>query len=358
MNSIPAINRADWTDEYVHSCRPVLIRDGLDGWPAMNWTPAHLRTVCGDRPIVVQVSHSGKWQTNIDGSASDPGTQYGIPNVPFSTAAEWIINRPHGYAYYLSQADIKQFPTLSDDLRFPARDRPMVNVWFGSLGTVTPLHHDGLHNLFGQVYGTKTVVLFDPADTPYLSPRSDGPMSHVSGIDIESPDLGLHPAFAHAKPYTVHMEPGNLLFIPAYWWHHVRSRDTSISVNQWWRASFEESTGPSAMRHWLGIYKRDGWCQYRASNRIGRSELVEAATNVMHTAPELAVVALNVLIDDIIQWLGAQPPPAEEAMRSRLRAALADVREGRGHLVTPALVGALMAELSTISTPAAHAQTS
>lgn len=355
MTTIETIGREAWSEDYVRTRLPVLIRDGMEGWPAMNWSPDHLRAVCGDKPIVVQVSHSGKWQAQLDGSAPDPSTQYGIPNVPFATAAEWVVTRPHGHAYYVSQADIKQFPTLADDLRFGARHRPMVNVWFGSGGTVTPLHHDGLHNLFGQVYGTKTVVLFDPADTPHLSPRPDGPMSHVSAIDIESPDLDAHPAFPRATPYTVQVEPGNLLFIPAYWWHHVRAHETSISVNQWWRAAFEETLGPSAMRHWLGIYKRDGWCQYRSSHGIGRSELVQAAASVQHTAPELAVVALNVLIDDVIQWRGGFVAAPEADLVNDLRAALRDVREGRGHLVTPDRAGTLLDAARALAPIHSHA---
>jgi jumonji domain-containing protein 7 len=346
--SIETISNDGWSEEYVRSRRPVLIRNGMRDWPAMKWSPAHLRSVCGDQPITVQVSHSGKWLSQLDGSAPDPAAQYGIPNVPFGTAAEWILTRPHGYAYYVSQADVKQFPTLSDDLRFPERERPMTNVWFGSSGTVTPLHHDGLHNLFGQVYGTKTVVLFDPADTPYLSPRTEGSMSHLSPIDIESPDLALHPEFPRATPYTVFMEPGDLLFMPAYWWHHVRAHETSISVNQWWRAAFAETIGPGAMRHWLGIYKRDGWCQYRATNRLGRAELMQAAASVQQTAPELAIVALNVVIEDIIRWPGGQSSGLEDSTTKALRAALNDVREGRGHLVTPAQVGVFLIEISSM----------
>lgn len=50
-------------------------------------------------------------------------------------------------------------------------------------------------------------------------------------VDIESPDLRLFPNFANAQPY-VHdtLEPGEIVLVPAGWFHHFNSVTDSISL--------------------------------------------------------------------------------------------------------------------------------
>ena len=51
---------------------------------------------------------------------------------------------------------------------------------------------------------------------------------------MEELDIERFPLFVNAQPYHLILEPGDVLFIPPGWWHHVRSLDTCISVNYWW----------------------------------------------------------------------------------------------------------------------------
>ena len=46
-----------------------------------------------------------------------------------------------------------------------------------------------------------------------------------------------YPYFWENAPtrYACVLEPGDLLYIPKHWWHHVRSLETAASVNVWWR---------------------------------------------------------------------------------------------------------------------------
>jgi lysine-specific demethylase 8 len=54
---------------------------------------------------------------------------------------------------------------------------------------------------------------------------------------VEDPDYTTFPTFREAPPAILcpSLNPGDALYIPAKWWHHVRSLDTSASVNVWWR---------------------------------------------------------------------------------------------------------------------------
>src|SRR5260370_1842945 len=189
MKEVSRIVSAQWQNDYVKQNQPILIVDGLQDWPAIGrWSPVFLREKCGPRPTVVQVSHTGKWNYKADGSAFDPKTQYGLPNIPFNFAADWIMSTTEtGPKYYISQSNIAQYPELLTDIRFtrPA-ERSIINLWFWSRGTVTPLHFDFKHNFFGQVYGTKSVTLFNPAETPYLCDSVQGGLFfYLSSIDIE-----------------------------------------------------------------------------------------------------------------------------------------------------------------------------
>lgn len=56
---------------------------------------------------------------------------------------------------------------------------------------------------------------------------------NISSVNVESPDLTAHPEFAAAKFTHAVLQPGDMLFIPARYWHYVRSLSTSISVNFW-----------------------------------------------------------------------------------------------------------------------------
>lgn len=76
-----------------------------------------------------------------------------------------------------------------------------------------------MDNLLIQVNGRKRVVLFSPRDATKL--YLNGDKSEV--LDIDNPDLSRYPKFAEATPYECFMEPGDVLFIPAMWFHNVMS---------------------------------------------------------------------------------------------------------------------------------------
>jgi hypothetical protein len=57
-------------------------------------------------------------------------------------------------------------------------------------------------------------------------------------VDFHNPDFTRHPRFAEAMAHgqVVEMAPGDALYIPALWWHHVEGLDDfNVLVNYWWR---------------------------------------------------------------------------------------------------------------------------
>ncbi len=57
---------------------------------------------------------------------------------------------------------------------------------------------------------------------------------NISAVNVEHPDLKKHPSFAEAKQLECILGPGDMLFIPAKFWHYVRSLSPAISVNFWY----------------------------------------------------------------------------------------------------------------------------
>ena len=88
-----------------------------------------------------------------------------------------------------------------------------------------------MDNLLVQVTGRKRVVLFSPQEVNnlYLS----GDKSRV--LDIDTPDLTAYPRFAHATRHECLLKAGDVLFIPALWFHNVVSLDFSVAVNLFWK---------------------------------------------------------------------------------------------------------------------------
>jgi hypothetical protein len=128
----------------------------------------------------------------------------------------------------------------------------------GSTGNVTPLHFDGTNNLLAQVFGHKSLKLFPPDQTKHLYPMpAFAKFGHLSEVDLDQPDLHRFPLLERAKPIEVILEPGDVLFLPAFWWHHVRSMALSISINFWWRAHASQLLAPNATRLLVGMFDRD-----------------------------------------------------------------------------------------------------
>lgn len=60
----------------------------------------------------------------------------------------------------------------------------------------------------------------------------------AKAIDVEAIELERFPCWAHLPWVEAWLEPGDCLFLPGDWYHHVASEGgearRSIAVNSWW----------------------------------------------------------------------------------------------------------------------------
>ena len=146
---------------------------------------------------------------------------------------------------YLAQNDLFEevkhdlpIPQLCEDGQYNVGEGKLYQqmIWMGPRHTVSPLHYDPLDNLLMQVVGWKRVLLFGPSDgseggekreintTSWHYAGHDGNQYNTSAVDVENPDHVKFPNFRDAPiPYECILGPGDGLFIPKHWWHHVRS---------------------------------------------------------------------------------------------------------------------------------------
>lgn len=104
-------------------------------------------------------------------------------------------------------------------------------------------HFDLYDNILCQVIGTKRIILFSPEDTEYLYIKGD--KSLVNNLDSWYECLENFPLLKNTKPYRCVLKPGESLFIPALWWHNIKTVELqdesvmnesySIGFNIFWK---------------------------------------------------------------------------------------------------------------------------
>jgi len=135
-----------------------------------------------------------------------------------------------------SPTNLKEdFPGISEDFSLP--DNMIDGEIFSSVlrlssgGIRVWTHYDVMDNVYCQVVGHKRAVLWAPdqADFLYLS----GDKSQV--INIDCPDSQKFPMFLRARRFSADLEPGDILFIPALWFHNMTAKDFGVAVNVFWK---------------------------------------------------------------------------------------------------------------------------
>jgi len=136
---------------------------------------------------------------------------------------------------YLGNLELRElnslchWPTWFDKMGPP-------RFWIGPAGTVTPLHCDYDDNIFAQIWGTKRIFLSPPHHDEFLYPREANAILFGSPFDPEAPDFDQFPLARQATMIEVIVHPGDMLYVPAGWYHQVRALTFSLSSNRWARA--------------------------------------------------------------------------------------------------------------------------
>lgn len=224
---VEGISAEDFFDRYYATSTPVVLTDLARRWPAVGrWSPAWLKERFGGVEVTAVIGREGDPDYDLHtpalsrpialGDFVDRVLAAGESNDLYLVANNRNIERD---ALQPLWDDVNWDPALLD----PARRAGSAAFWFGPAGTVTPLHHDTANIVLCQVYGEKRVRLAAPWEPSLLGTRR----GVYSTADPERPD---DDAVREALLRDAVISPGDALFIPAGWWHHVRALSVSISV--------------------------------------------------------------------------------------------------------------------------------
>jgi hypothetical protein len=234
--------------DYLRPGRPVILTGIASEWLAAMWTPAKLEERFGGVKIRYET-----WDG--DESVNDPFEFARRQRYFEATLSEYYrkLDQLDGPSRRLYSAGLPIARVIPEarrelgsleaymDLPGPAGLRRRLQVdpllWLGPAGTVSTLHFDRWHNFFVQLYGRKKWIVLSQAQAEQVHWPCEElglDLLHWSPVDVEHPDLARYPRFARAEPIELIVEPGEILFMPVGWWHHVRALDASISVNFWW----------------------------------------------------------------------------------------------------------------------------
>jgi jumonji domain-containing protein 7 len=192
---------------------------------------------------------------------------------------------PRVYAQGQNSSFTAEYSALADDVGDEVRQLgdevfggapEAVNMWIGNRATATAMHQDHYENLYAVVRGTKTFTLIPPWQRPLLGVREFvvakytlGGAADINAIDdvhfgievdeaVATPWVGIDPLeaadharnrdcthFHRATVLTVTVRAGEVLYLPAQWYHAVQQHGDCdggagvvIAVNYWWDMQF------------------------------------------------------------------------------------------------------------------------
>jgi lysine-specific demethylase 8/hypoxia-inducible factor 1-alpha inhibitor (HIF hydroxylase) len=174
--------------------------------------------------------------------------------MAFTEYANLLRNHvAHEKDIYLAKCSLKNTAFYSRDslknigeqlgLKKPVGD---LNLWVGPGGHVESLHYDAVDGTLMQLHGAKKIVLFPPSQLYNLYPfpifihlrHGLKLRSSFSQVYPENPDFQAFPKLKKAlrHKYEVILNQGEVLFIPAGWWHEVTALGDEMvcSVNRFW----------------------------------------------------------------------------------------------------------------------------
>ena len=245
-------------DDIIAADRPMIVRGVTADWPlvrAGRESPAAamacLTQFDTGRPLTAYVGApeiGGRFHYDAAGT----GMNFTAERATLGEMLDRIarhLDDPEPPSFYIGSTDIDTFlPKLrrDNDLALPpqmsAYEPPLASIWIGNR-TIAATHYDMSNNIACCLVGRRRFTLFPPDQVANLYP---GPLEPTPGgqvvsmVDLRSPDLARFPRFAEAAAAAeiAELEPGDVLFYPALWWHNVEALDAfNVMVNYWWNQS-------------------------------------------------------------------------------------------------------------------------
>ncbi|MES5813803.1 cupin-like domain-containing protein [Pseudoxanthomonas sp. Soil82] len=254
MREIAGVAPDALPDELLRSTEPLVLRGLVTQWPmvqaAGQSTSAAIgylkRFDHGGMPVVATVAPpEAAGRVFYDDDIQ--GFNFRREKIPLAVVLDTLRKYeadPAPPLIYVASTTVDTFlPGFREENRLGFGDRdPLASIWIGNRSRI-PAHQDVPDNLACVAAGRRRVTLFPPSQLAnlYIGPLDHTPAGQaVSLVDFHAPDHARFPRFAEALRHArgAELEPGDAVFIPSMWWHHMEGLEAfNVLVNYWWRQS-------------------------------------------------------------------------------------------------------------------------
>ena len=260
-------------DGVLGSEQPLLLRNLAAEWPLVDAAKqsadaadAYLREFYNGRPVTVSVGPPG-----IDGRIFYNGDLSDFNFVMRRARLDAFLDvlREHRDddrppVHYVGSTTVDYIlPGIREHNDLSLGDvEPLVSIWLGNQ-TCIAAHFDVPDNVACVVAGRRRFTLFPPdqLENLYVGPLDYAPAGQsISMVDLRDPDFEKYPRFRTALQHAqvAEMQPGDALFIPSMWWHHVQGLESfNVLINYWWRSVPDWMGNPMDVLHHALLSIRD-----------------------------------------------------------------------------------------------------
>jgi hypothetical protein len=261
------VTRATFESEILPAAAPVVLEGLITDWPlvgAARASDARLAAAikaldAGRVPHVIEApASSGGHLFYRDDLAGFNFTRRPVPIPDILDRLLGDAEAPAAPAIYLESLPAGPYlPGFAAAHPMPLLDaRVEPRIWIGNAVKVNT-HFDLVYNLACVVGGRRRFTLFPPDQLHnlYVAPLDFTPSgAPVSLAQLTTADPARFPRLAEALRHArqVELGPGDALFIPYGWWHHVESlAPFNVLVNYWWNDAPNYGAPHGALLHAL-----------------------------------------------------------------------------------------------------------
>jgi len=319
VREIAGVDPRALPDEVLKATQPVVLRGLVASWPVTQAGAAaadYLRRFYRDATVGVLLGApeiGGRFFYNEDLT----GFNFRPVRMKLDAVLDEIAryaSDPRPPALYVGSTTVDTcLPGFRDENDLDMGDRqPLVSVWIGNRTRIAA-HHDLPDNLACVVAGHRRFTLFPPSQLAnlYVGPLDYTPAGQaISLVDFAQPDFAKFPKFAEALKHAqvAELSPGDAIFIPSMWWHHIESLDAfNVLVNYWWRQSPAFMDSPTTALMLAIMTVRDlPEEQRKAWENLFRHYVFEADEQTAAHIPQAARRVLAPLDDEAARELRAR----------------------------------------------------
>ena len=233
-------------DALLAAAQPVVLRGLAAAWPAV---------AAGRQGAEAMLEYLGKLSRNadvlafrgmpgMDGrffyNADMSGFNFERITCPLDTLMAQMQSPGDEHLYLGSTPVETVFPGFRADNDIDMGEaRPLVSIWMGGRSRISA-HFDAPENIACVVAGKRRFTLFPPEQLAnlYVGPLDLTPAGQaISLVDFDNPDFERFPRFRDAldAALVAELEPGDALYLPSMWWHHVQGLESlNVLINYWW----------------------------------------------------------------------------------------------------------------------------